>query len=37
MLEQASLAVIVLVIYLVAGMWGIFLGKVIFDQYFATA
>lgn len=32
MLELVSLVFVVLVIYLVADMWGMFIGKVIYDQ-----
>lgn len=35
MLENVSLAFVVLIIYLVAAMWGMFIGKLIYDQCLA--
>ena len=35
MLEHVTLAFVVFIIYLVAAMWGMFLGKVIYDRCFA--
>lgn len=37
MLEYVSLTLVVLIIYLVAGMWGMFVGKLIYDQCFSEA
>lgn len=37
MLEYVSLTFVVLIIYLVAGMWGMFVGKLIYDQCFSEA
>ena len=35
MLEYVSLTFVVLIIYLVASMWGMFVGKLIYDQWFS--
>jgi len=37
MLEYVSLTFVVLIIYLVASMWGMFVGKLIYDQWFSEA